>query len=70
MAIDHGSVQYNDGFLPDILLLTQAPIFVWFEMAILYIYIITFLLTMYHSSVFCFVMLGGSAWRLLYKCTV
>ena len=65
MAINHGSVQYNnDGFLPDILLLTQAPIFVWFEMAILYI-----LLTMYYS-VFCFVMLGGSAWRLFYKCTV
>ena len=24
-------VQYNGGFLPDILLLTQAPIFVWFD---------------------------------------
>ena len=28
----NASVQYNGGFLPDILLLTQAPtIFVWFE---------------------------------------
>ena len=25
------SVQYNRGFLPDIILLTQAPIFVWFD---------------------------------------
>ena len=24
-------VQYNGGFLPDILLLTQAPIVVWFD---------------------------------------
>ena len=24
-------VQYNGGFLPDLLLLTQAPIFVWFD---------------------------------------
>ena len=24
-------VQYNDGFPPDILLLTQAPIFAWFD---------------------------------------
>ena len=24
-------VQYNGGFLPDILLLTQTPIFVWFD---------------------------------------
>ena len=24
-------VQYNDGFSPDILLLTQVPIFVWFD---------------------------------------
>ena len=41
MTINNGSVQYNrnGGFLPDILLLlTQAPIFVWFEMAILYYY--------------------------------
>ena len=57
-------VQYNGGFLPDILLLTQASIFVWFDDTIT---IIT-LLTMYYS-VFCFVMFGGSAWR-SYKCTV
>ena len=25
------TVQYNGGFLPDILLLTQFPIFVWFD---------------------------------------
>ena len=29
-------VQYNGGFLPDILLLTQAPIFVWFDDTIMY----------------------------------
>ena len=54
-------VQYNGGFLSDILLLTQAPIFVYGSMA-LTSYIITTLLTMYYI-VFCFVMLGGSAWR-------
>ena len=31
-------VQYNGGFLPDILLLTQAPIFVWFDDAIILYY--------------------------------
>ena len=31
MAINNVFVQYNGGFLPDILLLTQAPIFVWFD---------------------------------------
>ena len=31
-------VQYNDGFLPDILPLTQAPIFVWFDTIIVYYY--------------------------------
>ena len=57
-------IQDNGGFLHDILLLTQAPIFVYRSMALLS-YIITTLLTMYHI-VFCFVMLGGSAWRLIY----
>ena len=63
-------VQYNGGFLSDILLLTQAPIFVYGSMAFLS-YIITTLLTMYYI-VFCFVMLGGSAWRLIevYSITV
>ena len=57
-------VQYNDGFLSDILLLTQAPIlFVYGSMALLS-YDITTLLTMYYI-VFCFVMFGGSAWRLI-----
>ena len=51
-------VQYNGGFLSDILLLTQAHIFVYGSMALLS-YIITTLLTMYYI-VFCFVMLGGS----------
>ena len=31
-------VQYNGGFLPDILLLTQAPIFVWFDGTIIVYY--------------------------------
>ena len=50
-------VQYNGVFLSDILLLTQAPIFVYGSMALLS-YIITTLLTMYYI-VFCFVTLGG-----------
>ena len=52
-------VQYNGVFLSDILLLTQAPIFVYGSMAFLS-YIITTLLTMYYI-VFCFATLGGSA---------
>ena len=59
-------VQYSGGFLPDILLLTQAPIFVWFDDTYYYRIpgMITTLLTMYYS-VFCFVMFGGSGWSLL-----
>ena len=60
-------VQYNDGFLPDILLLTQAPNFVWFDGTTYYNITTTTLLTMYnclyYNSFFCFVMFGGSAWR-------
>ena len=56
-------VQYNGVFLSDILLLTQALIFVYGSMALLS-YIITTLLTMYYI-VFCFFTLGGSAWRLI-----
>ena len=56
-------VRYNGGFLSDILLLTQAPIFVYGSMATL-TYIITTLLTMYYM-VSCVVMVGGSAWRLI-----
>ena len=55
--------QYNGGFLPDILLLTQALIFVWFDGTIIVYYIPT-LLTMYYI-VFCFVMFGGPARRLM-----
>ena len=51
-------VPYNGGFLPDILLLTQVPIFVWFDGTI--IDTRTILLIMYYSAL-CFVMLGGSA---------
>ena len=40
-------VQNNDGFSPDILPLTQAPIFVWFDGTSI-VYIITTLLTMYY----------------------
>ena len=58
-------VQYNGGFLSDIILFTQAPIiFVWFDNTIIVKYIITTLLTVYHS-VFCFVMFGGSVCRLI-----
>ena len=56
-------VKYNGGFLSDILPLTKAPIFVDGSMALLS-YIVTTLLTMYYI-VFRFVMLGGSAWRLI-----
>ena len=31
-------IQYNGGFLSDILLLTQAPIFVWFDGTIIVYY--------------------------------
>ena len=53
-------VQYNGGFLPDILLLTQAPICVGFDGTIIVYYYYHTLLTMYYSVV----MFGGSAWRL------
>ena len=53
-------VHYNDEFLPEILLLTQDPIAVWFDDTIIVLrkYIITTLLIMYHV-VFCLVCLGG-----------
>ena len=50
MAIN-GIVQYTSGFLPDILLFTQAPILVWFDGTI--IDISTILLTMYYSVRMC-----------------
>ena len=63
MAINVIIVQFNGGVISDILLLTRAPIFVHGSMALVSCIITTFL-TMYYI-VFCFVMLGGSAWRLL-----
>ena len=63
-------VQYNGGFLSDILLLlTQAPIFVYGSMALLFSCVITTLLTMYYilsSVLLCLVALHGDQ----YKCTV
>ena len=50
MAIN-GIVQFISGFLPDILLFTQAHILVWFDGTIIDI-ISTILLTMYYSTVF------------------
>ena len=46
-------IQYNGGFLP-ILLLTQAPIIVWFDGTIMVYYYYSTLLTMYYS-VSCYV---------------
>ena len=64
MVINNVIVQYNGGFLPDILLLTQAPIFfVWFDGTanIVYYYYHT-ILTMYYtvsSVLLCLVALHG-----------
>ena len=51
-------VQYNDGFLPDILLLTQATICVWFDdtMIVYYYYPFNYVL---HCRVF---FLFGCVW--------
>ena len=63
-------VQYDGGFLPDILMLTQAPIVVWFDDTIIVYYYYLFLI-MYHivffkeKSVFCSVLFGGPVWRLM-----
>ena len=54
-------VQYNGGFLPDILLLTQAPIFVWFDgtfIAYYYYYPLYYVLLKKNQNA----MFGGSAW--------
>ena len=47
-------VQYNGGLLPDILLLTQAPISVWFDdtFIVYYHYPLSYVL---HCLLFCFV---------------
>ena len=42
MAINVHDVQYTGGLLPDILLLTQVPIFVWFDGTIIHIITILF----------------------------
>ena len=62
-------VQYNGGFLPDILLLTQAPIFVWFDGTITieyYYYPFNYVL---HCLLFCYVWWLCMAIN-VYKCTV
>ena len=53
MAIDV-IVQYNGGFLPDILLLTVAPIFVWLDGTIIvyYYYLFNYIL---YCFLFCYV---------------
>ena len=55
-------VQYNGGILPNIILLTQASIFIWFDGTIIVYY---FYPLNYVYIVFCFVMFGGPAWRLM-----
>ena len=54
MAINNVSVQYNGGFLPDILPLTQALIFLWFDGTIIiyYYYVFNYVL---HYLLFCYV---------------
>ena len=56
-------VQYNGGFLPDIILLTQAPNnVVWFHGPNIVYYCYPFLIMYY--IVFCFVLVGGPAWAI------
>ena len=57
----NGIVQYTGGFLPDILLFTQASILVSFDGTIIVHYYSTLLLTIYYS-VLRFIMFGGCAW--------
>ena len=70
------NVQYNGGFLLDILLLTQGPIVVWFDgiVIVYYCYLfnhvvcVFFFLIMYYCSVvlpFVFAAFGGLVWRLI-----
>ena len=60
------NVEYNGGCLPDILLLTQGPIVVWFDgIIIVYYYTIN---TFFYYVLFClfvFVVFGGLVWRLM-----
>ena len=62
MAINNVSVSNNSGLLPDILLFVDPS--AYFCMVRWQYYIIPALLTIYYSF-FCFVMFGGSAWRLI-----
>ena len=64
MVINAAIVQYNGGFLPYILLLIQAPVFVWFDGTIIVYYYYHTLLTVYYSVIY-FFMLRGSAWWLI-----
>ena len=49
----NGIIQYTSGFLPDILLFTQAPIIlVWFDRSTIIDILRTILLTMYYNSVY------------------
>ena len=64
MVINASIVQYNGGFLPFIFVLTQAPVFVWFDGTIIVYYYYHTLFTVYYS-VFYFFMLRGSAWWLM-----
>ena len=59
MAVN-GIVQYTSGFLPDILLFTQAPILVWFDGTIIVHYKYYPLNCVLQCLMFCYV--RGSAW--------
>ena len=54
-------VQYNGGFLLDILMLTQAPIFVWFDgtMIVYYHHPLNYVLQAVSSVLLCLVALHG-----------
>ena len=52
-------VQYNGGFLADLLLLTQAPIFVWFDGTVIVYYFALLTCTTVSSVLSCLVALHG-----------
>ena len=52
MVINNLNKQYNGGFLPDILMLTQAPIVVWLDCIIIVYYY--YLCKIVYCFVFCF----------------
>ena len=52
-------VQYNGGFLPDLLLLTQAPIFVWFDGTVIVYYFALLTCNSVSSVLSCLVALHG-----------